>query len=250
MKASIVLLSFLLLGLLKFPVSCGSSSKAHQPKAAKVGRAAPKAAAVQPKPSLPAEGPEVRINSPLKDETLTTPDVGIFYKVQKLPADAHLHVVLDERAPEELEDPHLPAVFRHLTPGWHVVRIFACGADHVSFKNPGALAAVRFCVGDATKGVAFDPGLPTLTFNLPPPLSRKTNRLPVDFVISGPLEHGQWRVRLSVDGELKHDFDWFDPAYRLQLTPGEHEVRMELLNRAGQLMKANFGWSERTVTVR
>ncbi|MBI5394072.1 MAG: hypothetical protein HZA91_02120 [Verrucomicrobia bacterium] len=264
-RPTVILLSMSLLGAMKMPLGCSGESR-HEKKAAAVGKAArtnaPPAgvSAPAPKPSpppaaVPETGPEVRITSPLKNEVVESADVGVFLKVKDLPADssAHVHVILDNQPPEDVTDFLLPVVLRQVRPGLHVLRAFACDANHVSFKNPAAFAMTWFAVGDSrVPAVAFDPELPTLTFNLPGVAYRKvsTKNLPVDFLVNGPIEPGQWRVRVMVDAEPKGVLDRVDPAFTINLGPGDRAVRLELLDGEGRLMKANFAWSERTVQVR
>jgi hypothetical protein len=181
-------------------------------------------------------------------------DVGVFLKVKDLPVEsgAHIHLMVDNQPPEEIGDFLLPVVIRHVAPGLHVVRAFACDGAHTSYKNKTAFAMTWFTVGDSKQpAVAFDPALPTLTFNLPLAAYRKPPKaLPLDFLLTGPVEPGQWRVRVTVDAEPVRVLDRMEPGVTLSLTPGDHAVRLELFDNDGRLMKANFAWSERTVRLR
>ncbi len=255
-----------LLGAMNLPCGCGGQSR-QKPQAAAVGKtgsqtnAPPAVASVTPArthappAAIPQTGPQVRITSPLKNEQLDSTDVGVFLQVKDLPVDcgAHVHVILDDLPPEEVTDFLLPVVFRRVGPGLHVLRAFACDAAHVSYKNPAALAMVWFKVTDTGEpAVAFDAARPTLTFNLPLAGYRKAagKGLPVDFIVSGPVEPGAWRVRVMVDGEEVRTLDRVDPAFMIVLAAGDHAVRLELLDAEGRRMNANFAWSERTVRVK
>ena len=253
MKFSVAMLAVLILGLVKLPVGgCGGEKHARHHHAAEAGSTNAAPAKTLP-PPIPQAGPQVQISAPLSGDVLETKDVGVFVRVRDLPTQlgAHLHVMLDDQPVAELSDPQLPVVFRTLVPGWHVVRVFACNADHISFRNLAAFAVVPFKVGSGTEVATFDPALPTLTFNLPTASYRKppSHGLPVDFLVNG-LAPGQWRVRISVDGEPKEELDRVDPGFRLSMAPGEHVVRMELLDTNGKPLKGNFAWCERTVRVR
>jgi hypothetical protein len=253
----------LLLAMMKLPFGCAEhKQRARQPVA--TGTNAPVAQigvapmpVVKPLP-VPASGPVVVITSPVKDEEVNSTDVGVFLKVADWPDDggAHVHVMLDDGVPEEVADPAFPTVFRHVKPGVHVVRAFACGGDHVSHKNPGALALAWFRVVGEGGSTAFDPSWPTLTFNQPGPAYSRggAGRVPVDFLLSGiALDDPKgWRVRVSLDGEQKFLLDATNylGVFLPPLGVGEHAVRMELLEARGRAMKANFAWSERVVRVR
>jgi len=253
----------LLLAMMKLPFGCAEhKQRAQQPAA--TGTNAPAAqVGVAPKPvvkpiSVPTSGPMVMIASPVKDEEVNSTDVGVFLKMAEWPdgGDAHVHVMLDDGAPEEVADPALPTVFRHVKPGLHLARAFACGGDHVSYKNPGALALVCFRVSGEGGGVVFDPSRPTLTFNQPGLFYSRAGagRVPVDFLLSGiALDNPKdWRVRVSLDGEQKFLLDATNylGVFLPPLGAGEHAVRMELVDGRGRAMKANFAWSERVVRVR
>jgi len=267
MRPTAILLCVALLGMMKLPFGCGGQSR-HDKKAAHVGRTASqtnappasasaplaKTAAPPPAPAIPETGPAVRITSPLKNEVVESSDVGVFLNVKDLPVEsgAHIHLMVDNQPPEEITDFLLPVVIRHVAPGLHVVRAFACDGAHVSYKNPTAFAMTWFSVGDSKEpAVAFDPARPTLTFNLPLAAYRKSSKaLPLDFLLTGPVQPGQWRVRVTVDAEPVRVLDRIEPGLTLSLTPGDHAVRLELFDNDGRLMKANFAWSERTVRVR
>lgn len=251
-----------LLGVMKLPFGCGGQSR-QEKKAAQAGRtaaqtnappAAVKTNAPPPATAVPETGPEVRITSPLRNEVVESADVGVFLKVKNLPVEigAHIHLMVDNQPPEEVADFLLPVVIRHAGPGLHVVRVFACDGAHVSYKNKSAFAMTWFTVGDSRQpAVAFDPALPTLTFNLPLASYRKSPKaLPLDFLLTGPVDPGQWRVRVTVNAEPVRVLDRMDPAFALNLAPGEHAVRLELFDNEGRLMRANFAWSERTVRLR
>lgn len=253
----------LLLAMMKLPFGCGDHKHQTQQPAA-IGTNAPAAqasAAPQPKVKplpVPATGPVVTIASPVKNEEVDATDVGVFLKVEEWPDDrgAHVHIMLDDFPPEEVADPALPTVFRHVKPGLHVVRAFACGGDHVSYKNPGAFALVWFRVLGEGGSAAFDSAAPTLTFNLPEPVCSRAaaKKLPVDFLLSGIAmdDLAAWRVRVSVDGERKLALDASNylNVFLPPLDAGEHAVRLELIDARGRTMKANFAWSERVVRVR
>ena len=138
----------------------------------------------------------------------------------------------------------------------HVVRAFACDDNHISFKNRTAFAMVWFKVAGMGESETFDPALPTLTFNLPGATCSRTSEknLPVDFLLSGLAldDTKAWRVRVMLDGEQKFllDASNYIEVFLPSLSPGAHAVRLELLDGQGQPMKANYGWSERTVRVR
>ena len=266
MRPTVILLSVALLGVMRMPFGCGGESR-HERKTAHVGKAgshtnAPASGASvtlaktnAPPAAIPQTGPQVRITSPLKNEQLDSPDVGVFLQLKDLPVDrgAHVHIILDDQPPEEVTDFLLPVVFRRVGPGLHIVRAFACDASHASYKNPTALAMMWFKVGDSAEpATAFDPARPTLTFNLPMAGYRKSagKGLPVDFMVSGPVEPGTWRVRVTVDGEEVRVLDRVDPAFTITMGAGDHAVRLELLDAEGRRMKANFAWSERTVRVK
>jgi hypothetical protein len=273
-RPTVILLTLSLLAALKLPFGCGGDKREkHRPaevgssqaKSREAATAAAKnealqaaitAAAASAPPVLPETGPEVRITSPLRGETLESRDIGVFLAVKDLPTaqGAHLHVMLDDLPPEDLPDARLPAVFRQIGPGLHVVRAFACDAHHVSFKNRTAFGITWFTLIGAAPAtnMVFDPALPTLTFNLPLTSHRKdeAKKLFADFLVTGPVQHGQWRVRVTVDAERRFRLDRVDPAALLNLGGGEHSVRLELLDADDRLMKANFAWSERTVRVR
>jgi hypothetical protein len=263
MRTPPLFLSFLLLAMMKWPLGCGEhKAQSHGPAPAGTNAPSSQVSAGQPpvaKPlPVPENGPSVIIASPVRNEVVDSSDVGVFLKVQGLPPDggAHVHIMLDDQPPERVTDPMLPIVFHGVKPGSHVVRAFACDGDHISFKNRTAFAMVWFKVAGMGEGVTFDPALPTLTLNLPAAACSRADEknLPVDFLLSGlPLnDMNGWRVRVLLDGEQKFllDASNYIEVFLPSLAGGVHAVRLELMDGHGRTMKANFGWSERTVRAR
>lgn len=263
MKMPPLFLSVLLLAMMKWPLGCGDhKAQTHGPAPLGTNAPATQADGGQPAPAkplpIPETGPSVTIISPVRGETVESSDVGVFLKVQDLPADAgtHVHVMLDNQPPEMMADPMLPVVFHRVRPGTHVVRAFACDGNHLSFKNRTAFALVWFKVAGIGESETFNPSLPTLTLNLPGAACSRSNEknLPVDFLLTGlPMnDTGAWRVRVTVDGEQKFVLNASNylEVFLPPLASGTHAVRLELLDGEGRPIKANYGWSERTLRVR
>jgi hypothetical protein len=59
-------------------------------------------------------------------------------------------------------------------------------------------------------------------------------------------------VRVSLDGEPQRllDASNYLDVFLPPLAGGDHAVRLELLDGQGRLLKANFAWSERVISVR
>ena len=160
MKMPPVFLSVLLLGMMKMPFGCGEhKAQSHAP--APLGTNAPAAQAGVGQPAMakplpvPETGPSVVIASPVRNEVVDSSDVGVFLKVQGLPADSgsHVHIMLDSQPPEMMTDPVLPLVFRQVKPGLHVVRAFESSAvphvlDSVDPKRDMAETVSEMLFGD------------------------------------------------------------------------------------------------------
>nr|WP_238718506.1 DUF6130 family protein [Petrachloros mirabilis] len=248
---------------------CGSSGET----AAQLGSQVVTVAEVSPPEEIQAlrqvlekYQPQVKILSPQADEVLSSNRVAVRLRVEDLPLfknaslelGPHLHVFLDDQPYQAVYDASQPVVFENLTPGSHSIRVFASRPWHESFKNEGAFAQVDFHVLTPTHSNQVINGQPLLTYSRPQgtygaepvmldyylsnvPLPGKLSENPADL-----LEN--WRIRVTVNGGSFELQEW-QPIYLSGLKTGQNWIKLELLDKRGQLIPNAFNEQVRVFEV-
>ena len=164
----------------------------------------------------------------------------------------HVHVVVDNEPYHALYDLSAPFELPELAPGPHAIRAFPSRQWHESVKTPGAFEVVQFYVGAETGDLPITPGAPLLTYSRPVGTYRgaDADSIMVDFYVRnaelGPNGH---KVRLTVDNTTSELIAAWIPYFIVGLVPGEHTVRLELLNPAGRSVPGAYNVTERVITV-
>jgi hypothetical protein len=164
----------------------------------------------------------------------------------------HIHLILNNDRYQALYDADEPVVFDDLPPGTHHFRAFPGTDWHESVKTPGAFAIRTIHVGDGEAAPRVDPDGPLLTYSRPVGeyAGADADSILVDFYLTGArLAEDGYRVRLTVNGMGEAMITEWRPYLLLGLPPGEHTVRLELLDPQGQVVPGEFNQAERTITV-
>lgn len=125
------------------------------------------------------------------------------------------------------------------TPGPHTISAFACRSWHESVKSPNSFKSVNFYVADTSdvpdQEQELPTGAPRLILNRPEGeyAGNDANTILIDFFLSGATSgDGASRVRLTVDAASSVLNEWV-PHIISGLPPGEHTIRLELLQADG-----------------
>ncbi len=200
--------------------------------------------------------PKIKILSPREGEVLPEgQEVVVRYELTGLiPKEGgyHVHIILDDepyRASYNLSSFNLGV----LPKGSHTLRIFPSRPWHESFKNQGAYDEVNFIVGEPDGKYWIDHSKPTLTFSRPKRGATYgadlADRLLIDFYVHGlTLGKDGYHVRITFDDQSYLLTVWA-PLYLENIPDGEHHVKIELLDKDGNLVNANFNPSEGTFSV-
>ena len=181
------------------------------------------------------------------------------YKPEKDPGTGmgnHIHVILDDNPYEAYYDLSQPFEFKDLTPGKHVLRVFASRPWHESYKNESAFQMVTFTVkGPEQSSCDVDPAKPLLTYSRPKGEYQGIDADPImiDFWLSNAKlkgDGGQYLVRYIIDDDEPRIIDKWEPIWLSGWKPGKHTVRLELLG-ADQypLKNGSFNITTRDISV-
>ena len=205
------------------------------------------------------------------------------YQPHKDPATEqgnHIHVILDDNPYEAYYDLNTPFELKNVTPGKHVLRVFASRPWHESYKNEGSFQMVMFTVkggGDASKptttgsgqvmannnstpvsstaSVEVDRTKPLLTYSRPKGEYKgaDTEAIMIDFWLSNAKlksDGGEYRVRYIIDDDEPQFLDKWEPIWLSGWTNGKHTVRLELIGPDGYPFKnGSFNITTREITV-
>lgn len=281
--------NWLVLGIALALASCGGgneraeypSTASTDPSADEMGLASadagepepepePEATPPSPPPPMVVQGittaiegatPTLRVTAPRAGQTIRSGAVMVRFNLQHWelasPAGPHVHVIVDNepyiavRATEPFDLAALVAanLGHPLAEGTHVLRMFPSRGQHESVKDPGAFAVVVFNYGHATEGFSFDPSAPLLTFSRPKGCNPSGSHVLLDFfVANAELGTDGYRVRYTLDGTTGLITTWV-PHWLENLSDGEHQIRLELLDVAGNPVPGMFNDTTRTFSV-
>lgn len=198
----------------------------------------------------------------------------------------HIHVILDNQPYEAYYNLDQEFELRNVSDGEHTLRFFPSRPWHESYKNPGAFQMVKFTVknggADASKPAttnanqtmsnantaaaegkdmqsstagAIDAAKPLLTYSRPKGEYKgaDADAIMIDFWLSnGKLQGdgGEYRVRYSVDGGEAKFIDKWQPIWLSGWTSGKHSVKVELVDKAGNLVdNGGYNSTTREITV-
>ncbi len=205
------------------------------------------------------------------------------YQPHKDPATGtgnHIHVILDDNPYEAYCDLNVPFELQNVTPGRHVLRVFASRPWHESYKNEGSFQMAIFTVrggGDASRptttatgqvmannnsaanssaqSVELDPEKPLLTYSRPKGEYKGADAAPImiDFWLTNAKlrgDGGEYLVRYIIDDDEPQYLDKWEPVWLAGWLDGKHTVRLELIGRDGYPLKnGSFNITTREITV-
>ena len=194
----------------------------------------------------------------------------------------HIHVILDNQPYEAYYNLDSEFELRNVSDGQHTLRFFPSRPWHESYKNGGAFQMVTFTVknggADAAKPAttnanqamsnantatppegkdmkestagAVDAKKPLLTYSRPKGEYKAADaeNIMIDFWLTGGKlqgDGGEYRVKYSVDGGEAKYIDKWSPLWLSGWANGTHNVKLELVDKAGNLVD-NGGYNSTT----
>ncbi|NJL42757.1 MAG: hypothetical protein HC935_04095 [Pseudanabaena sp. SU_2_4] len=198
--------------------------------------------------------PQLTIVSPQPDTIIQEDKVTLQLSVTDLPVfksslglGPHVHAILDGQEYKPLYNLSESLTFDNLTPGTHTIRAFASRPWHESFKNEGAYAQVTFHVYAKTGENTPNPQLPLLTYSRPVG-TYGAEPILLDFYLRNAPLHiaaledsdiSDWQIRATINGQSFLMENW-QPLYLKGFKPGKNWVRLEFLDRSGNLVANQF----------
>ncbi len=195
----------------------------------------------------------------------------------------HVHVILDNQPYEAYYNLDQEFELRNVSDGEHTLRVFPSRPWHESYKNDGGFQMVKFSVknggADTTKPAtangqpmsnantaakptpegkdmkestagAIDPKKPLLTYSRPKGEYKGADAeaIMIDFWLWNAKltsDGGEYRVRYSIDGGEAKFIDKWEPIWLAGWTAGKHNVKVELVDKAGAVVD-NGGYNSTT----
>jgi hypothetical protein len=209
---------------------------------------------VQPAPTL-------RLVYPEADQIVEPGPITVRYEIDNYEVGEeigqHVHVILDNEPYKADYAPNGSVGFtvEELSPGTHVLTAFLSRPMHLALKNPEASAQAVFHVGEPSPDFGQDLTAPMLVYSRPKGSYSRGDgsaaNIMLDFYLFNvDLSPDGYRVRATVDGGPATLIDSWGP--RVILTgpaPGEHMIRLELLDAAGAPVPGPTNDTTRTITI-
>ncbi|HEX7476266.1 MAG TPA: hypothetical protein VF331_00525 [Polyangiales bacterium] len=214
--------------------------------------------------NTPLEGavPSVRLRAPRDGQVFKTDKIEVQLEVKNWalsPDGSHVHLIVDNEPYIAIRDVSKPIdlvalvqkeLHHELAEGTHVLRVFPGRGHHESVKEPGAFDVKVFHFKKKSADFKFDAKAPLLTYSRPKGCVDLGQRMLVDFYVSNAkLSATEDRVHYTIDGTLSGDIVAWTPHYVENLSAGEHQLRLQLVNAAGQPVAGPFNDVTRTVKV-
>ncbi|MEM7035487.1 MAG: phosphopeptide-binding protein [Bacteroidota bacterium] len=160
----------------------------------------------------------------------------------------HIHFILNNGPYSAYYEP----TFKHsLEDGHYVMLAFLSRSYHESVKAPGAFAVTQFAVGQPENFKEADLGAPHMMYSRPKGTYKgdDTKKLMLDFyLLNCDLSPDGYKVRATInDNEFM--FTKWVPYVIEGLPLGEVNIKLELLDKDGNLVESPFNPSTRTVTL-
>jgi hypothetical protein len=175
-----------------------------------------------------------------------TPDAG-----QKRCANSakgqHIHFIVDNKPYEAL---YKPTTKTFLKEGKHLMIAFLSRSYHESIKASNAFLVKQITVGNTTEP-DLDLTKPMLVYSRPKGIyiGQDTGRVLVDFyVLNTKLSAKGNRVRLTVNGNVFMLINW-KPYLVEGLPMGESTIKLELVDKKGQVIPGPYNVVERKITL-
>jgi hypothetical protein len=157
----------------------------------------------------------------------------------------HIHLILNNQ-------PYLakytPEFDETLSPGHYVALSFLSRSYHESIKHYEAFDLRQFTVGKV-KEKEIDLTQPMLFYSRPKGeyKGKETKKVLLDFyVVNATLGVNDYSVRATIDGHVFSLKAW--KGYLIEgLSMGEHTITIELLDKAGHLVKGPYAKTERKI---
>jgi hypothetical protein len=205
--------------------------------------------------------PGLELTAPTAGSTLEPGPLTVQYEIANYEVGQeigqHVHLILDNQAYKADYSPTGSVTFaaEELAPGVHTLTAFLSRPMHLSVKNAEAADRVVFHVGEASAATGHDLDAPALIYSRPKGSYSRSDgaasNLMLDFYLFNvELTEGGYHVRATVDGGPATIIQTWGP--RVILTdpaPGEHTVRLELLDAAGLPVPGPTNDTTRTITV-
>lgn len=225
------------------------------------------------------EGARVRITSPNQDSILTNgKDVYINLETENFEPGAqtstprsgeiansgngqHVHVIVDNKPYMAVYDVSNSVNIGPLEPGPHTVLAFPSRSYHESVKSEDAYDVVNFYVGEAKGEFELTEDNPSVIYSRPKGeyKGQDARKIMLDFYIHkvelGP-ESYKAKYTISPTGEntgqhgpYSVTIEEWKPAFVYNLPAGKYTVKLELIDRDGNVVDGPFNSTERDISV-
>jgi hypothetical protein len=142
-----------------------------------------------------------------------------------------------------------------LQPGMHVIRAFPTRSYNESIKSNRAFAASVFYYQEKKDNPQVDLTQPYITYNEPQGEynyeGKNLQPILLDFYVTNcELSKDGYKVRLTVDNDNQRILTSWQPYYIYGLSPGQHRIRLELLNPKNNYVPGLFNDVTRTIVIK
>ncbi len=170
----------------------------------------------------------------------------------------HAHIIVDN-------DPYLadykagePFDIGVLTEGPHTLVVFPSRSYHESVKSPDAAEILNFYVGKEEGEFLLDKSAPTIIYSRPKGdyKGKDAEKILLDFYTNNvELSPDGYKAKYTITNKDSGEevgtitLNYWRPAFVAGLPTGEYGVRLQLLDKDGNVVEGAFNDTERTINV-
>ena len=197
------------------------------------------------------EGDDVEVRFELSGYELRVPTpTGDERGLARAPDGQHIHLIVNDRSYQAIYDLDEPVVLEDLPAGTHLIRAFPGRDWHESVKAPGAFDQVVIVVGDGEMDAFVGPNV---VYSRPQGVyeGAQADSILVDFYVDG-IELGQddYQLLFTLNDTQTFRVAVWQPYLLVNVPAGEHTLRMELFDPAGNPVETPYLPVERSFEVR
>jgi len=170
----------------------------------------------------------------------------------------HVHLIVDNKPYMAVYDTSKSVNIGPLEPGAHTIFAFPSRSYHESVKSEGAADILNFYIGEAEGSFELTDDMPSVIYSRPKGeySGKDAKKIMLDFYLNNvELSPDGYRAEYEIKGKAEPGesytvkLDKWKPAFIYNLPPGEYTVKLQLVDKDGNVVEGAYNTTERDITV-
>lgn len=170
----------------------------------------------------------------------------------------HIHLIVDNKPYMAIYDVSKSVNIGPLEPGPHTIFAFPSRSYHESVKSEDAADILNFYVGEAEGSFELADDTPSIIYSRPKGeySGKDAKKIMLDFYLNNvELSPDGYRAKYEITGKADPGesymvtIDEWKPAFIYDLSPGEYAVKLQLIDKDGNVAEGAYNSTERDIAV-